>query len=69
MDKPLVITLREVKERFAECANSALRELPCFLLEPILADLYKQVSAGALQEYEHAKKQISEEETKQEVTE
>ena len=67
MDKPLVITLREIKECFAECANAALREIPCYLLEPIIADLHSQISTGALKEYEHAKNEMTKkEQTKEE---
>ena len=65
MDKPLVITLREIKECFTECANAALREIPCYLIEPIIADLHRQISAGALREYEIAKQREAEEKAKE----
>lgn len=65
MDKPLVITLKEIKECFTDCTNAALRELPCYLIEPIIADLHRQISAGAAKEYESAKKKIAEEKAKE----
>lgn len=61
MDKPLVITLKEIKECFTDCANAALRELPCYLIEPIIADLHRTISAGAKREYEIAKQKIAKE--------
>lgn len=61
MDKQLVITLREIKECFTDCANAALRELPCYLIEPIIADLHRQISAGAVREYEIAKQKMTKE--------
>lgn len=61
MEKPLVITLREIKECFRECANAALREIPCYLIEPIIADLHREISEGALKEYVIAKKKVAEE--------
>lgn len=61
MEKPLVITLEEIKACFTECANAALRELPCYLIEPIIADLHRQISAGAVKEYKIAKKKVAEE--------
>ena len=63
MEKPLVITLREIKELFTECVNGALREVPCYLIEPIIADLHRQISEGALKEYVIAKKKVAEERT------
>lgn len=61
MDKPLVITLREIKECFTDCANAALRELPCYLIEPIIADLHRKISAGAAREYEIAMQKMAKE--------
>ena len=60
MEKPLVIMLEEIKECFTECANAALREIPCYLIEPIIADLHRKISAGAKQEYINAKRKVAE---------
>lgn len=58
-NKPLVLRLREAKENLVAAVNAAIKELdlPCYLLEPIISEVYKQVSASALREYETAKKQ------------
>ena len=58
MSKPLVIQLREAKVNITESVNSALREgLPCYLLEPIIAELHDAVSRAATAEYENALRQ------------
>ena len=59
--KPLVLRLREAKESIVAAVNAAIKEqgLPCYLLEPI-AEMYNQVKATALREYEIAKQQVSE---------
>ena len=58
MSKPLVIKLREAKANITESVNAALREgIPCYLLEPIIAELHGQVTRVADNEYEKALKQ------------
>jgi hypothetical protein len=55
MGKPLVIQIREVKANIIECINEAIRDgLPCFLLEPIIAEVHSQISGSAQAEYEQA---------------
>ena len=60
--KPLVLRLREAKESIVAAVNAAIKEqeLPCYLLEPIIAELHTQVSNTASREYEIAKQQVSE---------
>lgn len=69
MDKPLILTLKEIEESFTDCANAALREIPCYLIEPIIADLHRQISAGAAKEYEKAKNKFITEDTGENVDE
>ena len=61
-NKPLVLRLREAKESIVAAVNAAIKEqeLPCYLLEPIIAELHTQVSNTASREYEIAKQQVSE---------
>lgn len=55
MSKPLVIQLREAKAQIVEGINAAIRGgLPCYLLEPIIAELHTQVKQTAQAEYERA---------------
>lgn len=68
MSKPLVIQLREAKASFIECANNALREgIPCYLLEPIIAELHTQISASAQAEYEQAQMQLAREQVEEDA--
>lgn len=64
-DTPLVIRLREAKAGIFAAVNAALEQqgLPCYLLEPILAEAHQQISAGAAREYEAAKRQAAEKTT------
>ena len=57
--KPLPIRLREAKEELFENLNTILQEteLPCYLIEPIISELHRQVSDAANREYEQAKAQ------------
>lgn len=58
MSKPLVIQLKEAKAGITESVNAALRGgLPCYLLEPIVAELHGQVTKAAEAEYERALRQ------------
>lgn len=61
-NRPLVLRLREAKASIVAAVNEAIEKqgLPCYLLEPIVAELHQQVSATASREYEIAKQQDSE---------
>lgn len=61
--KPLVIRMKEARESIFSHFQTVIREqdLPCCILEPIVADLHRQVSSVAMQEYQQAEKKIAEE--------
>lgn len=63
--KPLVVELHEAKMELTQSINNVLRQrkLPCYLIEPILAELYSQVKEGARNELESAMAQINGAET------
>lgn len=65
--KPLVIRLKEAKEFLIAAVNATIKEkdLPCFLLEPIIAEVHNQVSKAATDEYEKAKQ--TEEQTEEQT--
>lgn len=66
MSKPLVIQMREAKAVIVESINAAIRGgIPCYLLEPIIADIHREVSKGAEAEYAKAVKYQAEEEAKE----
>lgn len=65
MSKPLVIKLREAKANLTESVNAALRSgVPCYLLEPIVAELHAQVTKASEAEFERAVKQQAAEASK-----
>lgn len=65
MSKPLVIQLQETKETINNCISDVIKNgIPCFLLEPIIAEIHNQVSKSAQIEYVKAKKQQNEQEKK-----
>lgn len=54
--KPLVIRLNEARESIFAHLQTVIREqeVPCYLLEPIVTDLLRQVKSIAQQEYQAA---------------
>jgi hypothetical protein len=65
MSKPLVIQLKEAKANITESVNASLREgIPCYLLEPIVAEIHARVTSAAEAEYKSALRQQAEEEAK-----
>ena len=68
---PLILRLREAKDMIITVINSAIqeKELPCYLIEPIISEIHNQVSNAALKEYENAKRQNAETEAKKEEAE
>ncbi len=68
MNKPLVIQINETKKNITESVQSAIHDgIPCFLLEPIIAELHRKVSEAAQMEYARAQKQVAEEEAKKQA--
>lgn len=70
--KPLPLRLKEAKENILASVNEAIKRqgIPCYLLEPIVAEIHSQVSKAAQTEYENAardyeaaQKQAAEEKT------
>lgn len=55
MNKPLVIKLKELKNSIMASVKSANRDgIPCYLVEPIIAEIHRQVSDAAQTEYVRA---------------
>lgn len=61
-DTPLILRLEEARKIIIGAVNTALKEqnLPCFLIEPIIADVHASISEGAARERENALKQVAE---------
>ena len=66
-DKPLVLRIESAKQKLINALNEVLAEesLPCFLVEPIIADLHEQVTRSARREYEQAVRQQDEKEKRE----
>ena len=62
-NNPLIIRLKEAEQQIISCVNSVMREqsLPCYLVEPIIEKVYRQVKDEAKKEYENAKYNFSKE--------
>ena len=63
--RPLILEIEETKAEIIDCVNNAMksRNLPCYFVEPIIADIYAQVREGAKNELETAKQKMAEAET------
>lgn len=61
-DKPLILRIDEARKTLVDAVNVAIKEhnLPCFLLEPIIAEVHASISDGAMRERESALKQVAE---------
>ena len=64
MNKPLIIRLNETKSTLISVINNAIQqdELPCYLLEPMVSELYAQIREGARSELQMAQEQMKQEE-------
>lgn len=69
--KALILRIEEAKASIVNAVNEAIKdqELPCYLVEPIVADIHRQISAGATKEYEQAKQaaELAEQQTEPET--
>ena len=55
--RPLILEIEEAKTEIITAVNKALTErgIPCYILSPIIRDVYTQVENGAKSELEAAK--------------
>lgn len=59
-DTPLIVKMDEAKTSIVTLINDIMqqKQLPCYLLEPMMAEIYAQIREGAKSELEMAKKQV-----------
>ena len=59
--KPIIIEMDEAKQELVQFMNELLRKhgLNCYLIEPIVAELYSQVRATAQNELAQARAKIT----------
>lgn len=57
--KSIILELEEAKQELVQCVNEIMSKhnLPCYLIEPSFAELYRQIQMSARQEVEQAKQQ------------
>lgn len=60
-NKPIILEIEESKQELIQCVNDIIYRhgLNCYLLEPIFAELYKQVKSGAQNELAQARAQMN----------
>ena len=65
MNKPLIITLNEVKMNLASVINNAMQQegLPCYLIEPILSEMLSTIREGVRNEMQAAQEQMEKEQS------
>ena len=59
-NKPLILEIEEAKTEIIQCVNNIvqIKQLPCYLLLPIIENIYRDVRVGAQNELEMAKEQM-----------
>lgn len=61
-EKPIILAIEEAKSDLETAVNEILKkhQIPFYFLEPIFADLYKQVAQGKAKELEAARAKVAE---------
>lgn len=58
-NRPIILDIEEYKTNLIQCINDAIQKgIPCYLMEPILSDVYGQVKGMAQKELAMAKEQM-----------
>ena len=67
MNTPLIVKMERAKTSIVEFVNNIMQQeqLPCYLLEPTISEIYTQIKEGARNELEIAKQQMEQEMAKQ----
>ena len=67
MNTPLIVKMERPKTSIVEFVNNIMQQeqLPCYLLEPTISEIYTQIKEGARNELEMAKQQMEQEMVKQ----
>lgn len=60
IQKPFIVEMEEAKLEIIQVVNNAIqvRKLPCYLLLPIIENIYREIQAGAQNELAMARQQI-----------
>lgn len=57
--RPIILEMDDAKRELVQCVNNIMQNhrLSCYLLEPMVAELYAQIKATAKQELAQAREQ------------
>lgn len=57
--RPIILEMDDAKRELVQCVNNIMQnhKLSCYLLEPMVAELYAQIKATAKQELAQAREQ------------
>lgn len=60
-NRPIILDIQKTKENLAKAVNTAIQQyhIPCYLLAPVIAELYQQVREQAQRELEVANAQYA----------
>lgn len=55
--RPIILEMDDAKQELVQCVNNIMQvhRLPCYIIEPMFAELYAQIKAGARNELEQAR--------------
>jgi hypothetical protein len=58
--KPIILEIEEARQELVQCVNDILtkHKLSCYLIEPMFAELYTEIKAGARNEIAQARAQV-----------
>lgn len=64
IQKPIILEMDEAKLEIIQVINKAIqvRKLPCYLLLPIIENIYREMQAGAQNELAMARQQLKDSE-------
>lgn len=67
--RPMVVVVNEARQTLIATLNRYLRDeqIPCFILEPIVKDLYTELKLNADRELEQGYQLIQQQQTKQDI--
>ena len=67
MNTPLIVKMERAKTSIVEFVNNIMQQeqLPCYLLEPTISEIYSEIRNGARNELEMAKQKMEQERAKQ----
>lgn len=60
IQKPLILEIEEAKTEIIQVINNAIHihQLPCYIVDMILSDIYTQIKTGAKNELTMAREQM-----------